>query len=42
MDEKILKKLGTPAGYKAVAPLIFGYPIGKTITPERIEPEGNG
>lgn len=41
MDEKILKELGAPQGYKAVAPLIFGYPQGKTATtiPERREPE---
>ncbi|HEY9204439.1 MAG TPA: nitroreductase family protein [Candidatus Methanoperedens sp.] len=41
MDETILKDLGAPPGYKAVAPLIFGYPQGKTITaiPERKEPE---
>ncbi|MCZ7401844.1 MAG: nitroreductase family protein [Candidatus Methanoperedens sp.] len=41
MDEKILQELGAPHGYKAVAPLIFGYPQGKTATtiPERIEPE---
>lgn len=39
MDEKILKELGALAGYKAIAPLIFGYPKGKTIMPERIEPE---
>ena len=41
MDEKILQELGAPSGYKAVAPLIFGYPQGKTsITiPERREPE---
>lgn len=39
MDEKLLKELGAPAGYKAVAPLIFGYPKGKTVLPERIEPE---
>ncbi|MDD5473787.1 MAG: nitroreductase family protein, partial [Candidatus Methanoperedens sp.] len=28
MDEGLLKELGAPAGYKAVAPLIFGYPKG--------------
>ena len=39
MDEKILKDLGAPSGYKAVAPLIFGYPQDKTIMPERNEPE---
>lgn len=39
MDEKILKELGAPAGYKAVAPLIFRYPKSKTIMPERMEPE---
>ena len=39
MSEELLKELGAPAGYKAVAPLIFGYPKGKTQTPEKIEPE---
>ena len=41
MDETILEELGAPPGYKAVAPLIFGYPHGKTATaiPERREPE---
>ncbi len=39
MDEKILEELGAPAGYKAVAPLIFGYPQGKTAMSERREPE---
>jgi len=39
MDEKILKEIGAPQGYKAVAPLIFGYPKGRTATPEKIEPE---
>lgn len=39
MDEKILEDLGAPPGYKAVAPLIFGYPLGKTAIPERREPE---
>ena len=39
MDEKILKEIGAPQGYKAVAPLIFGYPIGRTAIPEKIEPE---
>lgn len=39
MDEKTLKEIGAPQGYKAVAPLIFGYPKGKTATPEKIEPE---
>lgn len=39
MDEKILKELGAPPGYKAVAPLIFGYPQVKTAMPERREPE---
>jgi len=29
MDERILKEIGAPQGYKAVAPLIFGYPEGK-------------
>ncbi len=39
MDEKILKELGAPPGYKAVAPLIFGYPRGETVMPGRTEPE---
>ncbi len=39
MDEKLLKEIGAPEGYKAVAPLIFGYPKGKTQMPEKIEPE---
>jgi len=39
MDEGFLKELGAPDGYKAVAPLIFGYPKGKTEMPERIEPK---
>jgi nitroreductase len=39
MNDGLLKELGAPAGYKAVAPLIFGYPKGKTQMPEKIEPE---
>ena len=39
MDEKILKELGAPPGYKAVAPLIFGYPRSETKMPRRTEPE---
>ncbi len=39
MNEELLKELGAPAGYKAVAPLIFGYPKGKTQMPEKIEPD---
>ncbi|MCX9011947.1 MAG: nitroreductase family protein [Candidatus Methanoperedens sp.] len=39
MDESILKELGAPPGYKAVAPLIFGYPKGKIPVPQKIEPE---
>lgn len=39
MDEKVLKEIEAPQGYKAVAPLIFGYPEGKTETPEKREPE---
>lgn len=39
MDEGFLKELGAPDGYKAVAPLIFGYPKGKTEAPGRSEPE---
>jgi nitroreductase len=38
MDEGFLKELGAPEGYKAIAPLIFGYPKGKTEAPGRIEP----
>ncbi len=39
MNEELLKELGAHEGYKAVAPLIFGYPKGKTEMPEKIEPE---
>ena len=39
MDEKLLKELGAPDGYKAVAPLIFGYPGGRTEMPEKNEPD---
>lgn len=39
MDEGFLKELGAPDGYKAIAPLIFGYPKGKTEAPGRSEPE---
>jgi len=39
MDETFLKELGAPEGYKAIAPLIFGYPKGENETPERSEPE---
>jgi len=39
MDEGFLKELGAPEGYKAIAPLIFGYPKGKTVAPARAEPE---
>jgi hypothetical protein len=39
MDEGFLKELGAPEGYKAIAPLIFGYPKGKTEMPGRAEPE---
>ena len=35
MDKGILKELGVPEGYKAVAPLIFGYPDGETEVPEK-------
>ncbi len=38
-DEGLLKELGAPEGYKAVAPVIFGYPRGKTEAPGRSEPE---
>ncbi len=39
MDESFLRELGAPEGYKAIAPLIFGYPKGKTEMPGRAEPE---
>lgn len=39
LNEKLLKELGAPEGYIIVAPLIFGYPTGKTEIPERIKPE---
>ncbi|MGB8218407.1 MAG: nitroreductase family protein [Candidatus Methanoperedens sp.] len=39
MDEGFLKELGAPEGYKAIAPLIFGYPKGKTEVPDKIEPQ---
>jgi nitroreductase len=39
MDESLLKELGAPDGYKAVAPLIFGYPKGRTSMPEKIDPK---
>jgi len=39
MDEKLLEKIGAPEGYIHVAPLIFGYPKGKTEMPDRIEPK---
>lgn len=39
MNDELLKELGAPAGYKAVAPLIFGYPKGRTQMPEKTEPE---
>jgi len=39
MDEKLLRELGAPEGYISISPLIFGYPKGKTETPERIEPK---
>jgi nitroreductase len=39
MDEKLLRELGAPEGYIHVAPLIFGYPKGKTEMPDRIEPK---
>lgn len=39
MDERLLKELGAPEGYKAVAPLIFGYPKGEAEMPGRSEPE---
>jgi nitroreductase len=39
MDEKLLMEIGAPEGYIHVAPLIFGYPKGKTKTPDRIEPK---
>jgi nitroreductase len=39
MDEKLLKEIGAPEGYIHVAPLIFGYPKGKTKVPEKKEPK---
>jgi nitroreductase len=39
MDEKFLKELGAPEGYRLIAPLIFGYPRSETEMPEKIEPE---
>ncbi len=39
MDEEFLRELGAPEGYKAIAPLIFGYPRGKTVALGRAEPE---
>ncbi len=39
MNEGLLKELGVPEGYKAVAPLIFGYPKSKTQMPGKNEPE---
>jgi nitroreductase len=39
MDEKLLREIGAPEGYIHVAPLIFGYPKGKTEMPERKEPK---
>lgn len=39
MDERILIELGAPPGYKAVAPLIFGYPRREAVMPGRTEPE---
>jgi nitroreductase len=39
MDEEFLRELGAPEGYKAIAPLIFGYPKGKTEMPARAEPD---
>jgi nitroreductase len=38
-DDEVLKELGAPEGYKAVAPLIFGYPEGMTHMPGRDEPD---
>jgi nitroreductase len=39
MDEDFLRELGAPDGFKAVAPLIFGYPKGETPLPEKNNPE---
>jgi nitroreductase len=39
MDEKLLREIGAPEGNITVAPLIFGYPKGKTKVPDRIEPK---
>lgn len=39
MDEDLLRELGGREGYKAVAPLIFGYAKGETPLPEKNKPE---
>lgn len=39
MDESYLKELGAPEGYRAVAPIIFGYPDGEAEMPERDQPD---
>lgn len=39
VDEKLLREIGAPEGYITVAPLILGYPKGKTKVPDRIEPK---
>lgn len=39
MDEGLLNELGAPLGYKAIAPLIFGYPKAKADMPEKREPQ---
>ncbi|HUV82581.1 MAG TPA: nitroreductase family protein [archaeon] len=39
MDEDLLRELGGREGYKAVAPLIFGYAKGETPMPEKNKPE---
>ncbi|MDF1531184.1 MAG: nitroreductase family protein [Methanosarcinales archaeon] len=39
MDSGFLKELGAPDRYKAVAPLIFGYPKGENAVPEKKKPD---
>lgn len=36
-NKELLNELGVPAGYKAVIPLIFGYPESETEMPEKFE-----
>ena len=39
MDEKILNELGVLPDYKAIAPLIFGYPKGSAEMPQKLDSE---